>query len=236
MSISTTPLPPPPKKKRGLGCLGCGCVVLALMVVLFVVMMGSLAYAAYKMALELSSPTPPAITAFDGGDDLYQKARQKLGDFDHDVQNHQAATIRLSADEINTLIARDPNMIKNHIHAYMTMTEAEGRMQASFPTELPTHGWVAGRFCSFDISFAVHFNGSTKSIEVTPHALQLADKPILGPNAENSQQAQAMIAPYIPIFNQSLTDGIRKNSDGALLLNQAKSIEIQGGQLVIETQ
>src|SRR5476651_689804 len=134
MSISTGPLPTPPKKKSGLGCLGCGCVVLALLVVLAIVMAGSVAYGAYKLALDLSSPTPPAITAFDGGDDLYQKARQKLGDFDHDVQNHQAATIRLSADELNTLVARDPNLMKNHIKVFVTMTDAEGRMQAAFPT------------------------------------------------------------------------------------------------------
>ncbi len=236
MSISTTPLPPPARKKRGIGCFGCGCAVLALLAALALGALGTLAYLCNKVVLELSSPTPPAITAFDGGDNLYQKARQKLGDFDHDVQNHQAATIRLSADELNTLVARDPNMIKNHIHVYVTLNDAEGRMQASFPTELPTHGWVKGRYASFDLTFAVHFNTADKAVEMTPRALQLGDKPILGPNAENSAQTQAVLAPYIPLFNQQLNDGIRGNSDGALLLNQAKSIEIQNGQLVIETQ
>jgi len=236
MSISTGPISAPPPKKRGLGCLGCGCAVLVVLALLVAGVVGFMGYAVYKMALTLSSTTPPAITAFDGGDDLYQKARQKLGDFDHDVENHQAATIRLSADELNTLLARDPNMAKNHIHVFVTMTDSEGRLQASFPTELPTRGWVKDRFASFDLTFALHFNGTDKMIELTPHTLALSDKPILSPNTENNQQTQAMLAAYLPMINQSLTDAVRKNADGALLLNQAKTIEIQGGQLVIETQ
>jgi hypothetical protein len=237
MSISTGPIPAPPKKKRGLGCFGCGCVVLGLLALLAVVVLACVGFVGYRMAMDLSSPTPPAITTFDGGDDLYQKARQKLGDFDHDVQNHQAATVRLSADELNTLLARDPNVIKNHIQVLVTMADSEGRVQAGFPTGIiPPQGWFAGRYGSIDLSFAVHLNTSTKSIEITPHALQVAGKPFLGPNAENNEQAQAMLAPYIPLLNQSLTNGIRKNTDGALLLDEAKSIEIQGSQLVIETQ
>ena len=41
---------------------------------------------------------------------------------------------------------------------------------------------------------------------------------------------------YTPILNQQFNAGIRKNSDTAALLDQTRSIEIQNGQLVIETQ
>jgi hypothetical protein len=236
MSISTGPLATPPPKKRGLGCLGCGCVVLALLAVLFFVMMGSLFYMAHKSIDDFTSTTPPTIPSFDGGDDLYAKARQKLADFDHDVTNHQAATIRLSADELNTLIARNPDVVRNHIHAYVSMTDNEGRLQASFPTGPISHGWVAGRYASFDVSFEVHFDPSAKSVAVTPHTIAVGDKTLVGANSENDQSAQTLMHSFVPNFNLQLNAGIRKNADGAALLDQAKSIEIQGSQLVIETQ
>jgi hypothetical protein len=236
MSISTGPLATPPPKKRGLGCLGCGCVVLALLAVLFFVMIGSLVYMANKSIDNLTSTTPPTIPSFDGGDDMYAKARQKLADFDHDVTNHQAATIRLSADELNTLIARDPDVVRNQIHAYVSMTDSEGRVQAGFPTGPISHGWVAGRYASFDVSFEVHLDQSAKSVAVTPHTIAVGDKTLVGPNSENDQSAQTLMHSFVLNFNLQLNAGIRKNSDGAALLDQAKSIEIQGGQLVIETQ
>src|SRR5471032_823507 len=102
MSVSTAPPPAPPKKK-GLGCLGCGCLVLALLVILFVGLVAGACYWSYSEVIALTTTTPAAIPSFEGSDDLYQTTRQKLADFNHDVKNHQAATIRLSADEINTL-------------------------------------------------------------------------------------------------------------------------------------
>jgi hypothetical protein len=156
MSISTGPVPNPPPKKRGLRCLGCGCVVLALLVVLVFFILGSLSYLIYETAIDLTSATPPAIPSFNGTDDAYQSVRQKLADFDHDVMNHEAAKISLSADELNTLISRNPDVIRNHIQTYISFTNTEGRLQASCPSEMVGDGplRLTGRYASFDISFA----------------------------------------------------------------------------------
>src|SRR5471032_1664829 len=98
MSVSTAP-PPAPPKKGGLGCLGCGCLVLALLVILFLGLVAGGTYLVYTKAVGLTSTTPATIPSFNGSDDLYHAAQQKLTDFDHDLKNHQAATIELSADE-----------------------------------------------------------------------------------------------------------------------------------------
>jgi hypothetical protein len=132
MSISTTPAPTPPKK-RGLGCCGCGCSFLLLLVALFVLLTAGICYVGYKTVMALTSDTPATIPAFDGGDDAYAKARGKLADFDHDVTNHQAATIMLSGDEINTLIAHDPDFARNHVNAFVSFTGTEGEVQIGFP-------------------------------------------------------------------------------------------------------
>ena len=231
MSISTAP-PPAPPKKRGLGCLGCGCLVLALLVILFVGLVAGGTYLAYTKVVGLTSTTPAAVPTFNGSDDLYASARQKLADFDHDVKNHQAATVQLSADEINTLIARDPDVIKNNIHAFVTLVNNEGRVQASLPTDGLSHGIIKGRYFNLDASFGVDFDPQTKSVNLTPHALQFGNKVLIGPNSENA----AFMRSFTPAFNQSFNNAIRQNSDAAALLDQAKSIEIKDGALVIETQ
>jgi hypothetical protein len=230
MSVSTPPVP----KKSGLGCLGCGCLVLALLVILFVGLVAGISYLGYTKVVGLTSTTPAAVPSFDGSDDLYRTTQQKLADFDHGVKNHQAATIRLSADEINILIARNPDVIKKHIHAFVTLTNNEGRVQASLPTNELSHGILKNRYFNFDASFGVHFDPQIKSLNLIFHTLQFGNKVLIGPNS-NSNNAASMRS-LTPAFNQSLNAGIRNNPDGAALLDQAKSIEIEDGELVIETQ
>jgi hypothetical protein len=235
MSVSIA-LPPAPPKKRGLGCLGCGCLVLALLAILFVGLVGGIIYLAYAEVISVTSTTPPAIPSFNGSDDLYQTTMQKLAGFDHDVKNHQTATIQLNADEINVLLAHSPDVIKNHIHAFVTLANNEGRVQVSFPTDGVTYGIIPGRYFSADTSFEVYFDPSTESVNLTFHTLQLGDKVLMGSSAGNNQATQSLRLQSIALFNQSFNNGIRKNPDGAALLDQAKSIEIENGELVIETQ
>jgi len=238
MSISTPPVP----KKRGLGCLGCGCLVLALLVILFVGLLGGIGYWIYAEGVALTSTTSPAIPTFNGSDDLYLATKQKLADFDHDVENHQAATIQLSADEINVLLARNPDVSKYNIHTHVTLTNNEARLQISLPTDALTHGIIKGRYFTLDTSFEVHFDPQTKSVNLTFHTIQVGNETVLGGSPDNSASSlsqgfmRGFQQSFTPSFNQSFNADIRKNPDGAALLDQAKSIEIQDGQLVIETQ
>jgi hypothetical protein len=251
MSISTTPLQVPPKK-RGLGCLGCGCLVLALLVILFLALVAGGGYLGYTKIVSLTSTKPAAVPSFEGSDDLYRAAKQKLADFDHDLKNHQAATIQLSADEINALIARDPDVIKNHIHLFVTLANNEGRVQTSLPTDAVSHGIIKGRYFNLDASFGLGFDTQTKSVNLIPHALQFGDKDLSGGNADNgaalplaatfgerwitARDNAAAMQSLSPAFNQSFNNAIRQNPDAAALLDQAKSIEIKDGELVIETR
>jgi len=235
MSISTPP-PPAPQKKRGLGCLGCGCLILVLIIIIIVALMGGAGYLTYKKVLAVTSPAPADLPSVTVTDNDYTAVKQKLADFNHDVKNHQAATLQLSADEINTLLARDPDAIKNNLHGFVSLTGQEGRLQASMPLDALSQGLVKGRYVNLDLTFEVHFDATTHSVNLIAHALKFGDTTYLGPDAPDPKAAQAVVNAYTPILNQQFNAGIRKNSDTAALLDQTRSIEIQNGQLVIETQ
>jgi len=237
MSVTTQPPAAPPKKRSGLGCLGCGCLVLVILGLLIAGLVGGVGFFAYQGILGLTSATPATIAAVTPSDDVYNAAQQKIAEFNQDVQNHQPSSLQLSADEINALIAHNPDTLKNNIQAVVTMTGTEGRVQGSLPTDKLSHGFIKGRYFNFDISFGVDFDSLTKTVNIVPHSLELGNKLLLDPNATADQDAfsKGFMKSFTPSFNQSFNEGLRENG-GAALLDQTKTVEIKDGQLDIETQ
>ena len=175
MSVSTTP-PPVQKKKSGLGCLGCGCLIVVLLVVLFLGLVGGGCYLAYTKVVGLTSTTASTVPSFNGSDDVYNAAQQKVSAFKHDVDNHQAATIQLSADEINTLFARDPNLTAQQAHLFVTLVDDRAPVQGSIPTDAIAYGFVKGRYLNFDTTFGLGFNSDTKNVDLSLHQMRIGDQ------------------------------------------------------------
>jgi hypothetical protein len=225
MSVSTTP-PPVQKKKSGLGCLGCGCLVLVLLVVLFVGLVGGGFYLGYKKIVGLTSTAVADVPTFNGSDDVYNAAKQKVGAFKHDVDNHQAATIQLSADEINTLIARDPYLTAQQAHLFVTLTNDQAQVQGSIPTGMLSYGFVKDRYLNFDTTFGLGFNSDAKAVDLMLHQLRLGDQTM------PQKALPTMQVEIATILNAEL----QQYPETKNTLQQAKSIQIKDGELVIETQ
>ncbi len=225
MSVTVAP-PPAPKKKSGLGCLGCGCLVLGLVVILFVGLVVGGFYVGYQKVVGLTSTTPADVPSFNGSDDVFNTAQQKVMAFGHDVQDHQAATIQLSADEINALIARDPELIRQKAHLFVTLTGDEAQVQGSIPTEALSEGFLKNRYLNFDTTFGLGFNPDAKSLDLILHQLKIGDQPT------PQNLLPTMQAELTPILNAELQNYPLSKP----VLQQAKSITIKDSQLVIETQ
>jgi len=209
-----------------MGCLGCGCLVLVLLVILVVGLVAGGCYLGYEKMVGFTSTTPADVPSFNGSDDVYNAAEQKITAFEHDVQNHQAATIQLSGDEINTLIARDPEMIRQKVHLFVTLTNDLARMQGSVPTSVFAHGFLKDRYLNFDSTFGLGFNSDVKSVDIALHHLQVSD-----------QAAPENLLPSAQVYIGALLNANLQQSPATKdLLQQAKSIEIKDGELTIETQ
>ncbi len=139
-------------------------------------------YLAYNEGMKLTTTTPADITNVDGGDTVFRSAQQKIADFNHDVKNRQAATLTLSADEINTLIAENPEVKSRNIRANVVFSGKEARLQCSVPTDsiTPLRGSLPGRYANFDTTFEVQFDPGTKSIIFDFRKLAIGPTTLIG--------------------------------------------------------
>ncbi len=235
MSVSIQPPPPTaPKKKSGLGCLGCGCGALVLIAVLVIGFAGLTAYLINKEAVALTSTTPTDIPVFSGGSDVLDAAEQKGEAFQQDVESHKPSSLQLSGDELNALIASNAAATQNNIHAFVTLTGNEARIQACLPTDKLSKGWMTGRYFSFDSTFTVAFDVSTKSLLLSPKTLQFGTLDLLGPTMTEAQKQQVSRS-LVPIISQNINASLRRSPECAEVLDRARNIEVKEGELVVET-
>jgi hypothetical protein len=106
---------PPPRK--GLGCLGRGCLILSVFVIVLTVAgfagmywglhrNSALFYGSYWMAKTRSiaeAPTP--VPAFSGSEQQIQLVQERWQEFEQKTRAGQPAEIELSVDDLNALIA-----------------------------------------------------------------------------------------------------------------------------------
>jgi hypothetical protein len=228
MSVSNTPPPPPAAKpgvrKRGTGCFGCGCLIAILLVLIICGLLGAGVYVGYgRITSALPAAIPPSAA---GTEDFYLRIKQKADDFYHDVKDHQAATIRLSGDEINAILARDPYLVARHIHLFVTIARDRASIQGSIPTSNLSPLLTDGRYLNIDSSFNIQFNPANRQLYLIPRDLQLGGQPAAEP------LMTALQADINPVLNAEL----QKDPDSRRMLAQAKSIRLEDGTLVIETQ
>jgi flagellar basal body-associated protein FliL len=219
---------PPARKKSGMGCLGCGCLIVILIILLLVGLVGGAIYLGFKQVVTVTSSAPAAIPAYNGTDDIYTGAQKKLADFNQAVGAGTPASLTLSADEINALLAHDPDLAKFQVRIAVSLDGDEARVQGSLPTDaIPYLGKeVPGRFFNLDTTFVIHFNDDTKIVSLDLHKAQLGDT-----TAPESSLA-GLSTQLVPSLNSLL----QKSPDCHNALAAAKTVEIKDGQFVIETK
>lgn len=220
------PVPAPVKKKSGMGCFGCGCLIFIILLLLALGALGIIAYELDAGFSTLTSPAPTTIQSYDAGDDAYAATKQKMTAFSHDLNQHLPATIHLSGNEINTLLAHEPDLTKNNIRFFVTIEKDEARIQSSIPTSIMTRGWIKDRYLNGDVSFGLHFDPAGKQLNLSLQNVRFNDQDMPKANRPGVEN----------LINFMFTPLLESDTTFALILQQAKTIEIKDGELVIETQ
>jgi hypothetical protein len=229
MAIQTPP-PQPPKKtnKAGWGCLGCGCVLVLVVFLLFGGLMGGGIYMVGKGLNVMSSASPAAIPPFTGGEDVYDGAQKKITQFNQDLSASKTSTLTLSSDEVNAVLDHNVDLKKSQAELLITLTGDQARVQTSVASnKVPGANFVVkDRYFNLDGTTGLSFDAETKQIVFEFRKLQVGAVPI---------PANALPT-YQTLCSQILNQKLRENAALANVLQNAKDVSIKDGQFVIETK
>jgi hypothetical protein len=227
MSVTTSPPPVVVKEKRGPGCLGCGCGILLIILLLAAVLVGAMLWEVKKTGAAVTSTTPGQVPTYDGGDAMFQEADQKFDDFTSALGNGQPASLVLNANEINTLLAHDPDIAEYGAHLFVALPDDNSiDLKAALSGSVVPFGLLKGRYSNLEVDFTPAFDPSTKSVVITLHQLK-SDKETMPASDLTALQTE---------LNTLLGIELEQSPGSKNFLDHAKSITVQNGQIDIETQ
>ena len=117
-----------------MGCFAKGCLIVIAAGVLVFFMVGGVSWYVARNVMPFLGPDPgKAIRVFPATDEQYQAVQNKLAPFVQAVNAGHAATVSLTADDINILVAREPQLadLRGQILPLHRPERACGRRQFS---------------------------------------------------------------------------------------------------------
>jgi hypothetical protein len=222
------PKPTPPivvvQKKSGWGCAGTGCVIVLIIAVLAA---GAL-YLGGKKALQTvqsaTTTVPVVIPTADAGPEVYTAAENKMDTFEQAFQRGAPATLHLNTEEINTLIARDPDWEKARGRVAVQLKDNTARLQASIDLSMMGTQIVAGRFLNVDSTLGISFDPATQRLAFDVQSINM-----------NGQTAPANSAATMNALVNTLVNQQLQNLPAAHdVLARVQKADIENSELVIE--
>ncbi len=132
--------PPPPQ--RGMGCFAKGCLTLfALIVLLVAAFIGGSYWAVRHLRDHYSSPASASLPPTALTREQIEQTRSEWDAFKNAADQHRRARIELTADEVNALIASEPDWRGK---AFVTINGDAGHVSLSIP--IGEISWLKGRF------------------------------------------------------------------------------------------
>ena len=221
--MATYPPPVQIQKKRS-GCSGCGCVLVIILLLVALLAVGC--YALYQMTRDYTDSAAGTVPVYNGGEKVFQPARQKLITFQNAIEHGSPASLRLSANEINTLIATDSSFAAAKGHVFVAFKGNQATVQSSLLLGSVESSLFTDRYLNGDLTFTLNFDPSSKSLD-----LELQGEHIKGHDLPPHLN-ETFNSWFSPIFNQK----IQAHPIARDFLSHVKKLTIENSQLVIETQ
>lgn len=202
-----------PKRRRG--CLFYGCLIssiLALVILTAPVLV-------YLKILNMFDTKPAALPTLDMSDADMQQVRQRVDAFRNDVRSaHSTQPLSLSANEINALIATDPNLKALKGKVYVSIDNSQVTGQVSVPTSDVGLGFFKHRYINGSGAFNIALTNGTLFLSL--QNLSIKGQPL---REKYMQQVRG----------QNLAQGLNDDPKASAGLSKLKSIEVKDGKLII---
>ena len=208
---------PTPKARRG--CLFYGCLtgIVCLVAMLVALLIGL--HQLKKMVNQYTDAQPLPLPQIQMAQSDIDRVKREVDDFRQAIQaGRSASPLSLTGDEINALIANDPNFeaLKGKVHVTIEGGRVKG--QLSVPMDQLGLPRFRGRYLNGTATFAISLQNG--ALHIDPDQLLVKDKPLP--------------AVYLDaIRKQDLAGNVNNNPDAAAALGRLQSIQIEDGKLVI---
>jgi hypothetical protein len=202
--------------KRRRGCLFYGCLTSCILVL---VVLAGLILGYLKILNRFTDRNATALPTVDMSDADMQQVRQRVDAFRNDVRSaHSTQPLSLTANEINALIATDPNLKALKGKVYVTIDDSQVKGQVSVPTSDVGLGFFKHRYINGSGSFNIALTNG--SFFLSLQSLAIKGRPI---PEKYMQQVRA----------QNLAQGVNDDPKASAGLNKLKSIEVKDGKILI---
>ena len=224
---------PPPARRQGLGCFAVGCIVMVAVCLLLIGGVGGLGWYAYRVVRPFVGTRPVAIRIYPATAAQYSGVVDRFHTFLAALDATHRATLVLTADDLNTLVARAPEEAALRGRAYFSIVNNQLVCEASFPLRSRQNGLAGPQV--YYVSGCLYLSASFADGEFTfvSNRLDTVDgKPapaLLTALVENPSFSRG--------FTQSVNDGFRKKLDqnpaASAFVAKIRSINIQDNRIVI---
>jgi hypothetical protein len=208
--------------------MGCGCVAVIVVFLLFAGLIGGGVYMTDKGLNVMSSATPAAIPPFTGSPDIYDGAEKKIAQFNQDMSASKTSTLTLSSDEVNAVINHDYDLKKSQTELLITLTGDRAHVQTSIASNnVPVASYIVkDRYFNLDGETGLSFDADAKQVVFDFHKLQVGEVTI----PDNA------LPTYEKVCSQILNQRLHENAALGKVLDNAKNVSIKDGQFVVETK
>jgi hypothetical protein len=224
--VMQTPQPEP----SGMGCFAKGCLTLIIAgLVLVAVFVGGSFFVLYRAIQVFTSTQPVQIQVRQATPAERQVARAKLDTLRSAARNHQEATIEFNADEINALIANEPEFRGARGHMRVAIANSLASLDVSAPLDSMHWQRLKSRWFNGNIQFGFsyvddNFNFDIRSTEANGHQFPRV----------------ILTSDFMRSFNRSFNESFHRESgkhpDANNLWRHIKMASLQGDKLVVTTR
>lgn len=159
--------PPPPK--RGLGCFAKGCLTLLIVGGVLIGLGIFFTYQGYQKVRGYLADQPANIRVYPATDAEYQAVEQKLAPFLQGIETNRRATVELTGDELNTLVAREPGFSGLRGKAYFSL--AQGYLTMDFSRSLGNDRRARTYYLNGKVTTAVNVDAG--EVKVSPQSAKI---------------------------------------------------------------
>ena len=213
-----------------MGCFAKGCITLVILLMVLGLLVGGFGWYMFRNITAFISPTPVPIRTYPATAEQYQEVIARYTDFIKALNAGQAATLTLSADDLNTLIARDPEFKDVRGKMFMSIEKDELIAETSFPIPEDKRRFGSGGRSRGYFNGRARFAASYSGGELTVFVRKIESMD--GKPMSDMMLSFINKADLTQWFNQSMRDERRKGTAWAEAMSKVQKVVIEDGHIV----